>query len=188
LNVALKRIVVLVRDPYQGILWVIIDHGLHTMNIIRAHTKKHIEEVRTLFREYEAFLDVDLYFQNFGEELADLPGKYVPPDGILLLAVAGRKAAGCGALRKLDEGICEMKRLFVRLEFRGLGLGKTLAKCLVDEAIRLGYSTMLLDTLDRLKAAMVIYESLGFMPTKPYYRNPLPGVVYWKLDLTQPMG
>jgi GNAT superfamily N-acetyltransferase len=158
------------------------------MNIIRAHTPKHIVEVRALFREYEAFLDVDLCFQGFEEELAGLPGKYALPDGILLLATAGEKAAGCGALRKLDAGICEMKRLFVRPEFRGLGLGKTLARRLVEEAIRLGYSTMLLDTLERLKVAMTIYASLGFVQTPPYYGNPLPSVVYWKLDLTQPHG
>jgi uncharacterized protein (TIGR02246 family) len=153
------------------------------MKIIQAHTKRHIEEVRALFREYQVFLGVDLGFQGFEEELAGLPGKYVPPDGLLLLAMSGQKAAGCGALRKLDGRRCEMKRLFVRPKFRGRGLGKTLAKRLVDEALRMGYSTMVLDTLDKLKAAMGIYESLGFVPTKAYYRNPLSGVVYWKLDM-----
>ena len=158
------------------------------MKIKRAETPDEIDEVRSLFREYEAYLDVDLCFQSFEEELAGLPGKYAPPDGVLLLALDGQESAGCGALRKLDNGICEMKRLFVKPKFRGLGLGTTLAKRLIDEAIRLGYSTMLLDTLDRLKAAMIIYESLGFVRTEPYCRNPLAGVVYWKLDLRQPKG
>lgn len=157
-----------------------------TMNIIRAHTRKHVDEIRTLFREYEAFLGENLCFQGFEEELAGLPGKYAPPQGVLLLAMTEDRAAGCGALRKLEEGVCEMKRLFVRPEFRDLGLGRTLAQHLVDEAIRLGYSTMLLDTLDRLKRAMAIYASMGFLPTEPYYQNPLKGVVYWKLDLEQP--
>ncbi|MDF1591722.1 MAG: GNAT family N-acetyltransferase [Desulfobacterales bacterium] len=153
------------------------------MKIKRAETPYEIDEVRRLFREYEAYLDVDLCFQSFEEELAGLPGKYAPPDGVLLLALDGQESAGCGALRKLDNGICEMKRLFVKPKFRGLGLGTILAKRLIDEATLLDYSTMLLDTLDRLKAAMTIYESLGFVRTEPYYRNPLAGVVYWKLDL-----
>jgi len=156
------------------------------MKIKRAESPDEMDEVRRLFREYEAFLDVDLCFQSFEEELAGLPGKYAPPDGILLLAWNGQEAVGCGALRKLDNGTCEMKRLFVKPRFRELGLGTTLAKRLIDKATRLGYSTMLLDTLDRLKAAMVIYESLGFVRTEPYYRNPLADVVYWKLDLITP--
>ena len=154
------------------------------MIIQYVETPGEIDEIRRLFLEYEAYLDVDLSFQSFKEELAGLPGKYAPPDGILLLAWEGLESAGCGALRKLDSGICEMKRLFVKPKFRGMCLGTTLAKRLIYEAIRLGYSTMLLDTLDRLKAAMMIYESLGFVRTKPYYQNPLTGVVYWKLDLT----
>ncbi|MEW6673786.1 MAG: GNAT family N-acetyltransferase [Thermodesulfobacteriota bacterium] len=153
------------------------------MNIKRAQTPSEIEAIRRLFREYEAFLDVDLCFQSFEEELAGLPGKYAPPDGILLLASDGQASAGCGALRKLEDGVCEMKRLFVKPEFRGIGLGAALAKRLIREAADLGYATMLLDTLDRLKAAMSIYESLGFVRTEPYYQNPLAGVVYWKLDL-----
>lgn len=153
------------------------------MNIIQAQTKNHLEEVQTLFREYQAFLNVDICFQGFEAELVGLPGKYAPPEGILLLALAGQKAAGCGALRRFDADKCEMKRLFVRPEFRGLGLGKSLAQRLIAEAIRIGYSSMLLDTLDKLKVAMRIYESLGFLPTEAYYQNPLPGVVYWQLDL-----
>jgi len=154
------------------------------MEIKYAQTLEEIENIRRLFREYEAYLNVDLCFQRFEEELASLPGKYAPPDGALLLASDGQEAAGCGALRKLDEGICEMKRLYIRPMFRGLGLGKILATRLIQEAIRLGYATMLLDTLDRLKTAMALYESLGFVRTEAYYQNPLEDVVYWKLDLT----
>jgi len=154
------------------------------MKIISAETSAQIEAVRCLFREYEAFLAVDLGFQCFEEELADLPGKYGPPDGMLLLAWDGMDAAGCGALRKLSDGICEMKRLYIRPHFRGLGLGIALARRLINEAARMGYSTMLLDTLDRLKTAIRIYKALGFRRTEPYYPNPLEGVVYWRLDLT----
>jgi len=153
------------------------------MKIKQAETPYEIDAVRRLFREYEAYLDVDLCFQHFEEELAGLPGKYAPPDGVLLIAWDGPEAAGCGALRKFDTGSCEMKRLYVKPKFRGLGVGLALAKRLIHEAVRLGYATMLLDTLDKLTEAIKIYESLGFVQTGPYYRNPLAGAVYWKLDL-----
>lgn len=156
------------------------------MNIIHAKTPQEIDEVRRLFREYEAYLNVDLCFQEFESELANLPGKYAPPSGTLLLAIDGQTAVGCGALRRLGSiqaRTCEMKRLYVRPDARGLGVGEQIAKRLIQEGCRLGYSTMVLDTLDRLKAAMQLYESLGFVRTEPYYDNPLPGVVYWKLDL-----
>ena len=151
--------------------------------IYYAQSKEDIEQIRSLFREYEAFLKVDLCFQNFEEELANLPGDYAPPWGILLLAKEGAEAVGCGALRKLDKEICEMKRLYVKPQFRGKGLGYQLAKKLIEDARQLGYNWMYLDTLQRLKAANTLYESLGFERTTAYYHNPLPGVVYWKLDL-----
>ena len=156
------------------------------MNIIRAKTSHEINEVRRLFREYEAYLNVDLCFQQFESELANLPGKYAPPSGTLLLATDGQKAIGCGALRSLgasQERTCEMKRLYVYPEGRGLGIGKQIARRLIQEGLRLGYSSMVLDTLDRLEAAIHLYESLGFVRTGPYYDNPLPDVVYWKLAL-----
>jgi GNAT superfamily N-acetyltransferase len=153
------------------------------MEIFQARTVVEIEEVRILFREYETFLNVDLCFQGFEEELAGLPGMYAPPDGALLIAVGRVGTAGCIALRKLGKGICEMKRLYVRPAFRGLGLGRKQANSLVNTAIDLGYSTMRLDTLDRLKSAMILYESMGFIVCDTYYENPLPGVVYWELDL-----
>lgn len=153
------------------------------MRIRQAQTKTEIEEVRKLFREYEAFLDVDLCFQSFEEELASLPGKYSRPSGDLLIGLDGEKTVGCVALRRLDGGACEMKRLFVRPEARGTGLGRQLAQEIILVARDLGYSLMRLDTLDRLKEAMKLYEMLGFQRTDPYYENPLPGVVYLELEL-----
>ncbi len=156
------------------------------MNIIQAKTPHEIDEVRRLFREYETYLNVDLCFQQFESELANLPGKYAPPSGTLLLAQDGQKAIGCGALRRLGDiqgHTCEMKRLYVCPEGRGLGIGKQIARRLIQEGLRIGYFTMVLDTLKRLDAAIHLYESLGFVRTGPYYYNPLPDVVYWKLDL-----
>jgi ribosomal protein S18 acetylase RimI-like enzyme len=156
------------------------------VNIIRVETESEINEARRLFLDYETFLDVDLCFQQFEAELANLPGNYAPPEGALLLALDGRISLGCGALRRLGNIMdltCEMKRLYVRPENRGAGHGRQLARHLIREAVRLGYATMVLDTLERLAPAMALYESLGFVRTEPYYRNPLPGVVYWKLDI-----
>jgi len=153
------------------------------MIIKQAQTHAEICEVRTLFREYETFLDVDLNFQSFEQELAALPGKYAPPDGALLIAVHGDKIAGCVALRRLDTLVCEMKRLYVRPVARGAGLGRRLAREIIAIARDRGYSLMRLDTLYRLTQAMRLYESLGFHRTDPYYANPLPGVVYWEMQL-----
>jgi GNAT superfamily N-acetyltransferase len=153
------------------------------MKITRAGTTDEIEEVRRLFREYAELLGVDLCFQGFEEELAGLPGKYAPPEGALFIATEGQRTAGCVALKKIGDGVCEMKRLFVRPQFQGQGLGRALAQQIIGEGVNLGYKTMRLDTLDRLKEAMSLYETLGFKRTKPYYPNPLPGVVYWEVCL-----
>lgn len=160
--------------------------NIDRMEIIRADLPQDIEDIRILFREYEAFFDVDLCFQGFEAELAALPGKYAPPSGVLLIGREGRAAIGCGALRRFgpaQDRTCEMKRLYVRPEARGKGAGRQIAGRLIQESVRLGYATMVLDTFDRLAAAMRLYESLGFVRTAPYYDNPLPGVTYWKLDL-----
>ena len=156
------------------------------MKILQAQTADDIETVRALFREYERFLKVDLCFQGFAEELATLPGRYALPQGRLLLAWAGEQAAGCVALRPLENGVCEMKRLFVRPAYRGRGLGLMLAQRIIHEAIAVGYTVMRLDTLDTLERAMRIYENLGFQRCAPYYANPLPGVVYWQRALSKP--
>ncbi len=128
-------------------------------------------------------MNVDLCFQGFQEELAGLPGRYSRPSGDLLIGLDGERTVGCVAVRKLDEVACEMKRLFVRPEARGTGLGTELAQEVIAVAQELGYTLMRLDTLDRLAEAMHIYEKLGFRRTAPYYENPLPGVVYWELKL-----
>ena len=154
------------------------------MEIRQARTKTEIEEVRRLFREYESFLDVDLCFQSFEEELAGLPGKYTPPDGGLLIAVDGERTVGCVAVRRLSPEICEMKRLYVKPEARGTGLGRALARQIVETAKGIGYSKMRLDTLDKLRTARRIYTSMGFKETIPYYENPIPGVVYMELALS----
>ena len=156
------------------------------MKIIRARATDEIEAMRTLFREYQRFLGVDLCFQGFEEELAALPGCYAPPKGRLLLARDGEQAAGCVALRPLEDGACEMKRLFVRPAYRGRGLGRRLAARIVSEATASGYAVMRLDTLETLDDAMHLYTSLGFRRRPPYYANPLPGVVYWERALSKP--
>jgi putative acetyltransferase len=153
-------------------------------HIVQAKNSNQIEDVRHLFREYEQFLSLDLSFQNFEDELAGLPWQYSPPDGALLIAIAAKQLVGCVALRKLADGVCEMKRLFVRPPYRGHGFGRLLADRIVKEAFALGYKIMRLDTLDRLKETMKLYESLGFRRRSPYYDNPLPGVIYWELDLS----
>ncbi|MFO7914513.1 MAG: GNAT family N-acetyltransferase [Candidatus Krumholzibacteriales bacterium] len=153
------------------------------MIIKRAETESEIEEVRVLFREYREFLGVHLGFQNFREELASLPGDYRRPEGELLVAIDGKRMTGCVAVRRLDDDVCEMKRLFVRPEARGRGVGRALAGRIIKAAGELGYTLMRLDTLDRLTEAMALYRSLGFRKIEPYYENPLSGVVYWELTL-----
>ena len=153
------------------------------IHIGRAESPEQLDEVRGLFREYERFLRVKLCFQSFEAELAGLPGDCAAPAGALFLAMDGGRGAGCVALRKLGEGIGEMKRLFVRPEYRGQGVGRALAMRVLQEAITAGYALMRLDTLARLKEAMRLYESLGFKQISPYRANPLEDVVYWELPL-----
>ncbi len=141
--------------------------------IIQAITLAQIENVRRLFREYEAWLDVDLCFQSFEEESKNLPGKYAAPTGRLFLAFNDEKPAGCIALRKLDDEICEMKRLFVRDNFRGAGLGRKLIERLIEEAKITGYKKMRLDTLpEKMPQAVALYRELGFRSIAAYYDSP----------------
>jgi ribosomal protein S18 acetylase RimI-like enzyme len=152
--------------------------------IFQAQTDAEIEAARVLFREYETWLDVDLCFQGFEKELAGLPGKYAPPAGRLFLATENEAVAGCVALRQVDEKISEMKRLFVREDFRGSGLGRKLIVRLIDEARNAGYERMRLDTLpERMPAALRLYEALGFREIEPYYDSPLGSTIFLELEL-----
>ncbi|MEM7042679.1 MAG: GNAT family N-acetyltransferase [Pseudomonadota bacterium] len=154
------------------------------IQITQATTAEDIDHIRRLFRAYADWLNVDLCFQGFEEELAGLPGVYAPPPGRLLLARAEGEMAGCVGLRPLEDGICEMKRLWVEPGFEGLGIGRGLAEVIVDAGRDLGYKAMRLDTMpERLKAAGHIYETLGFKSIPDYYHNPLEGVVMFELIL-----
>jgi ribosomal protein S18 acetylase RimI-like enzyme len=140
--------------------------------------------VRTLFREYALLtVNVDLCLQDFESELAGLPGRYGAPGGVLLLATRGGEALGCVGLRGLDEGTCEMKRLYVRPAGRGLGLGRRLAEAVVLQAGLLGYERIRLDTLPTMVEAIALYRRLGFRDIPPYTHNPVPGALFLEKEL-----
>ena len=144
-----------------------------------------IETVRELFLEYARALGFSLCFQGFDQELAALPGIYAPPDGRLLLARADAETTGVVALRPLEPGICEMKRLYVRPAFRGKGIGEALVDRVIAEAKAIGYRKMRLDTIaDRMQAAIALYRARGFVEIPAYYDNPLPRVLYLELRIS----
>ncbi|MBI5772777.1 MAG: GNAT family N-acetyltransferase [Verrucomicrobia bacterium] len=153
------------------------------VQIISASSAEQMECARELFREYATGMGVSLYFQGFEEELATLPGRYAPPDGRLLFAEVEAEVAGCVGLRKLADGVCEMKRLYVRPAFRGREIGRALAEAVIAEARQIGYRSMRLDTLATMRPALALYASLGFQRTAAYYANPLPDVVYLERTL-----
>jgi putative acetyltransferase len=153
------------------------------MQIKEAHSGEHLAAIRELFVEYAKAIQVDLCFQNFDRELTELPGRYAPPEGRLLLALDGKITAGCVALRKIGDGICEVKRLYVRPAFRGQGLGRTLAQTVIATAKGIGYKCLRLDTLSSMKEAIALYESLGFQRIAPYYANPSGCAVFMELKL-----
>ncbi len=142
-----------------------------------------IEVIRKLFLEDARSLEIDLDFQDFETELNTLPGKYQPPDGALILALVEGKEAGCIALRKISKDICEMKRLYIREEYRGLGLGKKLVGMIIDEAVNKHYQYMRLDTLPTMKSAQSLYSSFGFYDIEPYVYNPIQGTRFMELKL-----
>jgi putative acetyltransferase len=153
------------------------------VRIVDGHSPERIPAVRSLFEEYAESLEVDLSFQDFERELAELPGDYAPPNGRLLLALAGEEPAGCVALRPYEPGVCEMKRLYVRPAFQGTGLGRRLAEEVIDVARDLGYGSMRLDTLPTMGAARGLYRSLGFEEIEAYRVNPVHGTTYFELAL-----
>lgn len=158
------------------------------IELITATSAEQLQAAREIFEEYARSLDVDLCFQHFDEELANLPGEYAEPRGALLLALVDGALAGCCALRPLDQvdypNASEMKRLYVRKAFRGFGLGRHLAEATLDAARRAGYACVLLDTLDDMEAARALYEDLGFEDIPPYYHNPVPGAHYLKAEIS----
>jgi ribosomal protein S18 acetylase RimI-like enzyme len=153
------------------------------MIIVRARSKRHLEHIKELFTEYATSLGFNLSFQDFDKEMSELPGEYSPPNGRLLLALYNRQIAGCVALRKISKNICEMKRLYVRSAFRGKGIGKNLARLIIQEARKTGYNHMRLDTVPSMKEAILLYYSLGFKKSNPYRYNPIKGAMFMELTL-----
>jgi putative acetyltransferase len=147
------------------------------------YTTDELEEVKSIFIEYAEYLEVDLCFQDFEKELKTLPKVYAPPKGCIILAKQDNQTVGCVALKPIGEGICEMKRLYVRPQARGMGLGRMLVEELIKFARESDYATMKLDTLPKLKEAIQLYSSFGFTKTTAYVYNPLPEVVYMALIL-----
>jgi len=156
------------------------------LEIVDVKTPAELESFKFLLREYIRFLGEDLSFQNVEEEFSQLPGLYAPPKGALLLARDGEEPLGCGALRPFgaeEKRICELKRIYIRPQVQGLGIGQRLVEMLIERGRKMHYATILLDTLDRLGMAVRLYEHLGFERIEPYYPNPLAGVSFWMLDL-----
>lgn len=153
------------------------------LKILQVQTGENLKFIKTLFKEYASSLDFDLDFQDFDKELANFPGDYAPPKGCLLLAKDEDKIAGCVALRELSEGVCEMKRLYVKPQFRGLGIGKTLAEAIIQEAQKIGYTRIRLDTAPSMQEARALYMSLGFKKISPYRYNPIEGAEFMELSL-----
>jgi putative acetyltransferase len=153
------------------------------VKFVRVESEEYLGRVRELFTEYALSLGFNLCFQNFDVELAALPGEYVPPEGRLLLALLDDQMIGCVALRKFTEGVCEMKRLYVRPKFRGKGIGRKLAARIIEEARKIGYKRMRLDTIPTMKEAIALYRSLGFKTAEPYRYNPIEGCMFMELNL-----
>jgi carbonic anhydrase len=153
------------------------------MDIIAVENPGHLEWVRSLFEEYWASFGFTPCFQNFSGEVAGLPGAYVPPGGRLALALMNGAPAGCAALRRFDAERCEAKRLYVRPQFRGLGVGRALLQWVISEARLAGYREMVGDTMPVMARALEMYERAGFERTDPYASDPTPGAIYLRFKL-----
>jgi GNAT superfamily N-acetyltransferase len=154
-----------------------------TISLTRPQSKEDWREARRLIEEYAASLNVDLCFQNFAHELEHLASEYGPPAGAFLLATENGLNLGCVGLRKFADDVAEMKRLYAAPDARGRKVGRLLAEGIVDEARKLGYARLVLDTLPSMKEAQSLYASLGFKPTSAYRFNPVPGTTYLELEL-----
>jgi len=154
------------------------------IDIIPASTDVQLATVRELFLEYADTLGFDLDFQNFDRDINELPGVYGPPEGRLFLATCDGEVAGCVGMKKLAEGVSEMKRLWVKPRFRGKKIGRMLVERLLEEARAAGYARMRLDTIETMTEAMVLYKSLGFEKIEAYYDNPVEGATYFEKNLT----
>lgn len=140
-----------------------------SIEIRKAVSPDDLEIVRDLFKEYERFLQSDICFQSFEDELKNLPGSYSAPDGALWLAFAEEQSAGCVAMKRLNKTASEMKRLFVKPEYQGHGIGKELITVVIKESIQIGYERIKLDVLPKSESAIKLYQDYGFKPTNPYY-------------------
>jgi GNAT superfamily N-acetyltransferase len=154
------------------------------IEVVSAQSGGELESIRRLFREYSELVSAALCFQGFEAELAGLPGNYVPPDGLLLLARDAGSDAGCVAMKRLDARSAEMKRLFVRDAYRGTGLGRRLTRLVIDNARDAGCSRLVLDTLPQLAEAIALYRKLGFRDCAPYLAEPTPGALCFELSLS----
>jgi ribosomal protein S18 acetylase RimI-like enzyme len=153
------------------------------MRIIRAVGESDLREVKSVFLEYASSIGFDLSFQKFEQEIETLPGEYSAPKGCILLALEDIGTAGCVAMRRITEVVSEMKRLYVRPQFRKKGIGRRLALAIIDEARRTNYKRMRLDTVPSMMEAIALYKSLGFKPIEPYRHNPILGALYMELEL-----
>ena len=154
------------------------------LRLTQATTKNDLDQARELFKEYEASLGISLCFQNFDDELANLPGDYAPPRGRLLVAREFDELVGCVAMRPVGPTTCEMKRLFLRPAYRSRGLGRVLVEAIIEEARKIGYTHMRLDTItDRMGRAVELYKSMGFVEIEPYYHSPVDTTKFMELDL-----
>jgi ribosomal protein S18 acetylase RimI-like enzyme len=153
------------------------------VNYKAAITEKDYEDTKKLFLEYKDTLNVDLCFQKFHEEISDLPSQYSEPTGCIILSCEDVKPFGCVAVRKFENDICEMKRLYIPKQYRGKGIGRELAVRIISKAKEFGYKKMRLDTLETMQEAISLYKTMGFTEIPEYRQNPIKGVVFMELDL-----